>query len=103
MPETFEGESGAGGCETGTFPVSNTATLAEEAGEDSVTVCVEAAAAFTITKTVDDETAAPDQDVTYTITVENTGSTGGTTSFVDDFDDRLDPGEVTSEPDRRDV
>ena len=82
MPETFEGESGAGGCETGTFPVTNTVTLAGEAGEDSVTVCVAAATAFTITKTVDDETATPGQTVTYTITVENTGSAaGGTTSY----------------------
>ena len=98
MPETFEGESGTGGCETGTFPVTNTVTLAAEAGEDSVTVCVEAAAAFTITKTVDDETATPGQTVTYTITVENTGSAAGGTSFEDDFDSRLNPGEVTSDP-----
>ena len=55
MPETFEGESGTGGCETGTFPVADTVTLAGEAGEDSVTVCVEAAAAFTVEKTADAE------------------------------------------------
>jgi fimbrial isopeptide formation D2 family protein/uncharacterized repeat protein (TIGR01451 family) len=98
MPATFEGESGTGGCETGRFPVTNTATLDDEAGDDSVTVCVAAAPEFTIDKTVDDETAIPGQEITYTITVENTGSTGGSTSFVDHFDDSVDPSEVTSDP-----
>src|SRR5688500_9375245 len=98
VPETFEGESGTGGCETGFFPISNTATLDGEAGDDSITVCVEASPEFTIEKTADDLTASPGQEITYTITVENTGSTGGTTTFVDDFGDRLDPSEVVTDP-----
>ena len=99
MPETFEGESGTGGCETGSFPISNTATLAGEGGaEDAVTVCVAAAAAFTIEKSADPETTTPGEDVEYTVTVTNNGSTSGSTSFVDVADINVNPGEVTSDP-----
>ena len=98
MPETFEGESGTGGCAAGFFPVTNTATLDGDIGEDTVTVCVEAAAAFTIEKIADAETATPGQDIEYTITVTNNGSTSGSTSFVDDFDNSLNPGDVTTDP-----
>ena len=98
VPKTFQGESGTGGCDPGSFPVTNTATLPDEAGDDSATVCVAAAPEFTIEKTVDDATAIPEQAVTYTITVTNTGAAPGSTSFLDDFDNRLDPGEVTTDP-----
>ena len=99
MPDTFQGESGAGDCETGFYPVTNTASLAGEgADEDSVTVCVAAAPDFTIDKAVVSESADPGDDVEYTVTVTNNGSTSGSTTFVDDFDDSLDPGEVASDP-----
>ena len=49
----------------------------------------------------DNVTATPGQEVEYTVTVTNTGEESGSTSFVDDYDDSLDPGEVTTDPSRR--
>ena len=90
VPDTFEGESGTGGCDTGFFPISNTATLEGVAGGGGVTVCVQAAPEFTMRRRGRPD-RDPGQEITYTITVKNTGSAGGAATFVDDFDDRLDP------------
>ncbi len=96
MPTTFTSGAGTGGCATGTYPESNTATLsgAVAAGASpsaTVVVCVAAAPAFTIAKTVSNATPAPGSSVIYTITVTNTGSAVGSTSFTDDYDNRLTP------------
>lgn len=98
VPASFGPTSGGGDCTTGTYPLENTASLADGPGA-SVTLCVAAAPDFAVTKTVDDASGVPGQVVTYTITVENTGTAAGTTSFVDDFDDRLEPTAISSSPD----
>jgi uncharacterized repeat protein (TIGR01451 family) len=90
MPSTFSGSSGTGGCSTGQFPVINTVTLAN-GDSDSARVCVNAAPAFTVTKSASPSTATPGQTVTYTITVTNTGTASGSTTFIDNYDDRLSP------------
>lgn len=97
MPATFTGGVDTGGCTGGRYPVVNTATLANTTNA-STTICVSAAAAFTVTKTADVANPAPGQLVEYTITVKNEGNATGSTSFVDDFDDRLTPSTATSTP-----
>ncbi|WP_460848562.1 choice-of-anchor P family protein [Nocardioides ultimimeridianus] len=91
MPTTFGSGAGTAGCSTDRFPVSNTAALAGGAGSATAVVCVSGTPAFAITKTVDNRTPAPGATVTYTITVSNTGKAAGSTSFTDNFDDRLSP------------
>jgi uncharacterized repeat protein (TIGR01451 family)/fimbrial isopeptide formation D2 family protein len=99
MPATFSGVPGTGGCGAGRYPVGNTATLSGTGGASStVTMCVLAAPTFKVTKTADDVTADPGQSITYTIVVENTGNAAGSTSWKDDFDDRLSPSTATSSP-----
>lgn len=98
LPATFSGGAGSDGCAAGLFPVRNTATFAagtliSTGGTNTATalVCVTAAAEFSITKTPSTLTPDTGQTVTYEVVVENTGDAPGTTSFVEDFDDRLSP------------
>lgn len=97
MPASFASNASVGTCESGSFSVPNNATLAG-GSVASVEVCVAAATAFTVTKTVDDGTVAAGEVVTYTITIENTGTASGSTTFTDDFDDRLSPSNAVSDP-----
>lgn len=97
MPDEFDGGAGEDGCGPAAYPVVNTATLTGGAS-DSVTLCVDAAPTFSVTKSADDTTADPGQEITYTITVENTGDAAGSTTFTDDFDDRLAPSTAVSAP-----
>ncbi len=93
MPEDFGGAPGGDGCnpagENQQFPVRNVVVLANTGSDDS-TVCVDAAPEFDVTKTAP-ATAGPGDTVTYTILVENIGKASGSTSFIDDYDDRLSP------------
>jgi uncharacterized repeat protein (TIGR01451 family) len=89
MPTSFTSGSGTGGCQPGQFPVPNTATLANSAGQVTFTECVIAAPSFTINKTADKTTANPGDTVTYTITVTNNGTASGFTSFTDQNDPRV--------------
>ncbi|HVK29803.1 MAG TPA: choice-of-anchor P family protein [Nocardioides sp.] len=101
VPSTFGPTSGGGECADGSYSIANTAALSE-GPESSVELCVAAAASYTVVKAISDETPEPGQTVTYTIRVRNTGSAAGTTSFVDDFDDRLTPVDISSAPDTGD-
>ncbi|MCX6397376.1 MAG: hypothetical protein NTV23_12880 [Propionibacteriales bacterium] len=89
LPLTYSGDSGVDPCAPGQYSVANEVTIGDEV-KASQTVCVAAAAKFTATKVADDTTADPGQQVTYTVTVTNTGSVAGTSTFVDDYDNRLD-------------
>lgn len=88
---TFKGpfldEPGGDGCDgtNSEFPVSNTASA--NGASDTETTCVIAEPAFTVTKTVSDDTADLGQTVTYTITVENIGDATGTVDVTDDYDE----------------
>ena len=95
MPTSFTTGSGTGGCQPGQFPVPNTATLtntSEDADADEIgaqvtfTECVNASPQFTISKSASPMTANPGQQVTYTVTVTNTGSAPGSTGFTDKND-----------------
>ncbi|WP_186449810.1 choice-of-anchor P family protein [Nocardioides sp. J9] len=98
VPATFGPTSGGGECAQGSYPIGNTASLAEGPGA-AVELCVAAAPSYTVTKAVSDTTPHPGQQVTYTITVTNEGDAAGATAFEDDFDDRLTPSAITSAPD----
>lgn len=93
MPDTFTGASGTDGCEEGSFPIKNRVTAANDS-TDAVTVCVAAAPVFNVVKEADTELVGPSGVITYTVTVSNTGDADGTTTFVDDFDDLVNPGDV---------
>ena len=84
MPTTFSGAP-ATGCGAGQYPVIDTVTLAN-GQQAQAKVCVNAAPAFTVTKSASPTTASPGQLVTYTITVTNGGSASGSTTFKDDND-----------------
>ncbi len=90
MPATFTDGAGTGGCPAGTFPVINTVRLTSGA-QDTVRVCVTASPDLVVTKTASPSTTTPGSTVTYTITVENKGKAAGSTTWDDDFDDRLSP------------
>jgi uncharacterized repeat protein (TIGR01451 family)/fimbrial isopeptide formation D2 family protein len=90
MPATFTDGAGTGGCAPGTFPVINTVQLTSGA-QDTVRVCVAASPDLKVTKTASPSTTTPGSTVTYTITVENKGKAAGSTTWDDDFDDRLSP------------
>jgi uncharacterized repeat protein (TIGR01451 family) len=90
MPATFSDGAGSGGCAPGTFPVLNTVQLSS-GSQDSVRVCVAASADLKVTKTASPSTTTPGSTVTYTVTVENKGKAAGSTTWNDDFDDRLAP------------
>jgi uncharacterized repeat protein (TIGR01451 family) len=98
LPTTYGATPGGSGCTGSTYPVSNTATLAGATTGFTATVCVPATPAYTITKTASTTATQPGKPVTYTVTVKNTGAAAGSTTFTDDFDDRIDPGTVTSTP-----
>jgi uncharacterized repeat protein (TIGR01451 family) len=95
MPTTFTDGAGSGGCAPGTFPVINTVRLSS-GSEDTVRVCVTASADLQVTKTASPSTTTPGSTVTYTITVENKGKAAGSTTWDDDFDDRLSPSVATT-------
>src|SRR5207237_2234662 len=62
-------------------------------------VCVNATPTFTIKKSiVGSSTVDPGDTVTYLITVTNGGTAPGSTTFTDDFDDRVTPSAVTTDP-----
>jgi uncharacterized repeat protein (TIGR01451 family) len=84
MPTAFTGTSAAG-CATGQYPVVDTVTLANGT-KAQATVCVDAAPAFTVTKSASPTTSTPGKAVRYTITVTNAGSAPGSTTFLDDND-----------------
>jgi len=103
MPTTFTGTPGGSNCAETQYAVNNTATITGGnvtigAGPSSATVCVNAVAAFTVTKAVSAGPYAPGGSITYTVTVKNTGSAPGATTWVDDFDDRLAPSDAVSTP-----
>ncbi|WP_183407165.1 choice-of-anchor P family protein [Nocardioides marmorisolisilvae] len=89
LPGTFSGAKGGGTCTSSQYRFNNAVSLGTGSSTASVDVCVSAAAAFTVTKTVDDETADPGQTVTYTIKVQNTGLAAGSTTWSDNLDPRL--------------
>lgn len=97
VPSSFGPTSGGEPCAVGSYPIKNTATVLN-GPSDSETLCVAAAPNLSVTKTVNDTTGVPNQVLTYTITVRNTGTAAGTTSFVDNFDDRLSPTNITRTP-----
>jgi uncharacterized repeat protein (TIGR01451 family) len=91
MPASFTGPAGGSGC-TATnpqqYPIKNAVTLSS-GGTAMITVCVNAAPIFKVIKTASPLDAGPGQPVTYTVTVKNTGTAAGSTSFTDDYDNRL--------------
>jgi uncharacterized repeat protein (TIGR01451 family)/fimbrial isopeptide formation D2 family protein len=100
MPGSFTGTPGGDGCPAGptppaAFPVRNVVVLASGDDDDAV-VCVPAAPTFTVEKTADPTTAVPGQTVTYTIKVTNGGTAAGSTTWSDDFDNRLTPSSATT-------
>ena len=95
MPTSFTGAPS--GCANGGYPVVNTVTLGG-GGTSSATVCVTAAAAFTITKTASSGTAAPGGPITYTVTVKNTGTAPGSTTFTDVATNGVAPTFTSSSP-----
>jgi uncharacterized repeat protein (TIGR01451 family) len=102
MPTTFTGDPGGNGCSGGptppaTYPVRNVVVLANGSNDDAV-VCVTASPTLTVQKTANPSTANPGQLVTYTIVISNTGSAPGSTTFTDNFDDRLNPTTPTASP-----
>jgi fimbrial isopeptide formation D2 family protein/uncharacterized repeat protein (TIGR01451 family) len=97
LPATFDGGNGTGGCSTGQYPVTNSVKLANNS-TDGVTVCVNAAPSFTITKSANPTTTDAGKSVTYTITVTNVGTASGATDFTDNYDDRLTISGVVSNP-----
>ena len=82
MPGSFSSGGGSDGCPPNQFPVTDTATLANDQ-DASVTVCVKATPSFAIKKKASETTAHPGDTVTYTITVTNSGTAAGSTSFTD--------------------
>ena len=89
MPTSFTGTP-ALGCEVvspGAYPVVNKVTLTGSTTPVPATVCVTAAAKFTIDKSAATGTAAAGDTVAYTVIVKNTGSRPGSTTFVDDYPD----------------
>ncbi|WP_182378732.1 choice-of-anchor P family protein [Nocardioides sp. WS12] len=98
VPSAFGPTSGGENCASGTYPLKNTATVLNGPGATEI-LCVAAAPNLSVTKSVNDTTGVPNQVLTYTITVKNTGNAAGTTSFVDNFDDRLSPTNITRTPD----
>ncbi len=87
MPASFTGAPGTTcALNPGSYAVINTVTVTSGAS-DSETVCVSAAPAFTITKEASSLTAAAGGTITYTVTVRNTGTAPGSTSFTDDYND----------------
>src|SRR5205807_10572941 len=60
--------------------------------------CVSAATSSTIAKKASPASAWPGDLVTYTITVTNGGTASGSTTFTDDYDDRLSPSTPTPSP-----
>jgi len=90
MPKAFTTGAGTQGCQSGQFPVNNTATLANGL-YSSAKVCVAAAAHFMVTKTAKPAVPNPGDEVTWKITITNDGSASGSIEFYDDFDDRLSP------------
>jgi uncharacterized repeat protein (TIGR01451 family)/fimbrial isopeptide formation D2 family protein len=90
MPTAFDGGANTGGCTNGRYPIANTATLTNGPSANGL-VCVSASPAFVVSKVADASVATPGQPVQYTVTVTNNGHASGSTSFDDDFDDRLSP------------
>ena len=97
IPAAFTGESDCIADDSPGYAIDNTATVGDD--ESSVELCVPAAPDFTITKTVDPETALPGGTLHYTVTVHNNGDAEGSTGFVDDYDDRLAADLPVSDPD----
>ena len=88
MPTSFSGSPGPG-CGMNQFPVPNTATLNNNAGQVTFVECVNAPPMFGYTKTATPNPANPSQTVTYTITVTNNGQGPGVATFTDANDPRV--------------
>jgi uncharacterized repeat protein (TIGR01451 family) len=82
---TFESTDTDAACpDAGTFPVVNDVTVTGDS--DSVTVCVDAPATFSVAKVADLQSANLGDEVTYTVTVHNAGPGPGATTATDTFD-----------------
>ena len=100
MPEALEGEPGTAGCAAGEMPDHQHRHPGRRHRRGQRSRCVWRLPQRSPSRSRSTTTRGriSGQDVDYTITVTNNGSTSGSTSFVDDFDNAVNPGEVTSDP-----
>ena len=100
MPSTFTGSPPSNTpCSPTQYPVINTVQLLPSGPAASSAVCVNAAPIFTVEKDADPSSTNTNGTVTYDITVRNTGSAPGSTTFTDDYDDRItNISAVTTDP-----
>jgi uncharacterized repeat protein (TIGR01451 family) len=89
IPATFTGDRATSGSCSGGYAIINNVTVTGDS--DSTTTCVSADPVFDVDKVASPSPspAVPGGDVTYTITVKNTGTGPGSTPVVDTYDSRL--------------